>query len=335
MPSTALITGAYGYLGSVIRARLEHAGWETVALVRTPRPGDRAHAWRLGEDVDEAVWKGIDALVHCAYDMSARSRDDVWRINVEGSAHVVGAAARAGIQRLLVISSMSAYPGTSQLYGSAKLEVERRTLELGGIAIRPGLVYGPRPGGMAGTLLRLTRLPVVPVLTGGGRQFPVHEDDLARVVTSLLSAPNWTAEVFGVAQQDPMSLRDLLSALAAQEGRTCRFLPVPWQLAYAALRVAETLKLPLPVRSDSVAGLVRPAPSVPPSKARPDLTASLRTLDPRSRHRVGPGRGGKPDTRTSEGYSATVVHDAKETAEQAGQAGQAGQAEHDVDAAER
>ncbi len=330
MSPTAVITGAYGYVGSVLRSALDRAGWRTVALVRTPRPGDRAHAWRLGEDVDDEVWEGADAVVHAAYDMTVRTRDDIWRVNVEGSSRVLGSAARAGIRRLLVISSMSAYPGTSQLYGSAKLEIEQRAVELGGIALRPGLVYGSRPRGMAGTLLRLTRLPVVPVLTGGGSQFPVHEDDLAWVVTSLLSDPDWTAEVFGVAQQEPVSLRDLLSVLAAQESRTCRFLPVPWRLAYGALRAAETLGVPLPVRSDSVAGLVHPALSVPVSRARPDLAATLRPLGAPSRDRGDAGGGRQPGGMAR----GTVAGDRRHRGVH-GEEGTAEQAARDVDAGER
>ena len=108
MSPTALITGAYGYVGSVIRASLERAGWDTVALVRSPRPGDRAYAWRLGDDVDEGVWEGVDAVVHTAYDMSVRTRDDIWRVNVEGSARMLRAAPHSRVRRLLVISSMSA-----------------------------------------------------------------------------------------------------------------------------------------------------------------------------------------------------------------------------------
>ena len=64
------------------------------------------------------------------------------------------------MRRILVLSSMSAFEGTRQLYGRAKLAIETMTVASGGCALSPGLVYGERPGGMAGALRELTRLPV-------------------------------------------------------------------------------------------------------------------------------------------------------------------------------
>jgi nucleoside-diphosphate-sugar epimerase len=278
MPGRALITGAYGYLGSVIRSRLESGGWETTALVRRPRPGDRAASWRLDSSPGVAPFDGATALVHCAYDLAARTPDDVWRINVTGTAELLAAAKTHGVERLLVLSSMSAYPGTRQLYGRAKLAVEESTLAHGGVAIRPGLTYGEDPSGMAGALLKLTRLPLVPVIGRSAMQFPVHQDDLASVIEKVLESPDWLSEVFGVAQPDPVSFRGLLEALARQRGRTCRFVPIPWQLVYWALRLAELSPVRPPLRSDSVLGLVRPAPRVQPSRAFPDMLTQLRPL---------------------------------------------------------
>jgi nucleoside-diphosphate-sugar epimerase len=275
----AVITGAYGYLGSLIRRRLDAAGWSTRALVRSPHPGDRASRWSLGEPPPEDALQQADALVHCAYDFRPRDAAGIWRENVEGSRTLLRAAKAHGVPRLLVLSSMSAYEGTTQVYGRGKLALEAATLELGGIAVRPGLVYGDAAGGMAGTLGRLTHLPLVPMIAGSARQFPVHDADLAGAVVHILEAPTWTPEVIGVAQPSSVTFRELVAALAAREGRSCRFVPVPWQAVYWTLRIAEAVGLPVPLRSDSVLGLVRPAPHVPVSSAFPDLLGSLRLID--------------------------------------------------------
>jgi len=280
MRRTAVITGAYGYLGSRVRARLDDAGWTTAALVRSPRDGDHAAAWSLGERPPETALAGADALVHCAWDFGARGRSEVWRTNVEGSALLLREADRLGVPRLLVLSSMSAYAGTRQLYGRAKLAVEDIVIGLGGIAVRPGIVYGPEPGGMAGTLEKLTRMPVVPIFGGSARQFPVHEDDLTRAIVDILERAEWQPEAFGIAQLDAVSFRDLLGALAGRDGRRCRFVRVPWRMVHVSLRAVELAGAGalLPLRSDSVLGLVRPAPFVPPSVAFPGLCESLRRL---------------------------------------------------------
>jgi nucleoside-diphosphate-sugar epimerase len=285
LPGTALVTGAYGYLGSLIRARLDAAGWTTTALVRTPRSGDAAVPWSLDAPPPESALASCDALVHCAYDFEPRSGEEVWAVNVAGSARLIEAAARAGVPRVLVVSSMSAYEGTEQIYGRAKLAIEQATLETGGIAIRPGLVWGDDARGMVGTLRSLARLPVLPDFGPSARQFPVHEDDLADAVAEILGAPGWTPEVFGIAQPRPVDFRTVLLAMADCGGR--RFVRVPWRAVYGVLALAEKLRLS-PVRADSILGLVRPAPDVPRSAAFPDLAAGMRELAPTSRTYVQP-----------------------------------------------
>lgn len=280
MAGKVLITGAYGYLGTVIRTRLTEAGWATSALVRNPRDGDLAERWSLSDPPDEELLRSCDALVHCAYDFGPRSRADVWDVNVHGSARLLEAAEAAGVGRVVVISSMSAYAGTAQIYGQAKLAIERVTVEKGGIAIRPGLVWGSEPRGMAGTLRKLAGLPILPDLGPAAQQYPVHDDDVARVVAEILGSPDWRPEVFGVAQAEAISFRALLMALAPDDRRR-RFLRVPWQSIYGALVVAERLGIG-DMRADSILGLVRPAPSVPASTAFPELQQTLRKLEPRA-----------------------------------------------------
>lgn len=277
------ITGAYGYVGSVIRCRLEDAGWETTALVRRPAPHDRAIRWDLESPADNVDFASCTALVHCAYDFGARGRDHIWRTNVNGSEALLHAAQQAGVERILVISSMSAYPGTQQLYGLAKLAIESSTVAHGGVAIRLGLTYGDQPRGLVGTLLALMRLPAVPIIGRNSHQFPLHEDDLAVAVERILTAREWGSEVFGVAQRQPVAFQAFLRMLGAQHARSCHFLPVPWQLVYGALRAAELLRIRLPLRSDSVLGLVRPAPDVPESNVFRDALLGLRSIDPPTR----------------------------------------------------
>jgi nucleoside-diphosphate-sugar epimerase len=134
---------------------------------------------------------------------------------------------------------------------------------------------------MAGTLRRLAKLPVLPDLGPGARQFPVHEEDLARAVVEILDSPGWTSEVFGVAQPRAVDFRSVLLALADDDGRRRRFVRVPWQALYGVLVAAEKLRVS-PVRADSILGLVRPAPDVPPSLAFPDLGMTMRELGPSS-----------------------------------------------------
>ncbi|MGI8829883.1 MAG: NAD-dependent epimerase/dehydratase family protein [Candidatus Limnocylindria bacterium] len=275
----AIVTGASGYLGSRVAAALERNGWRVERLVRSPaadRPTERL--FRLGDPVDGDL--AADLLVHAAYDFTVHRRADIWRVNVDGTSSLLEAARAAGVGRIVVLSTMSAYRGTGQLYGRAKLAIEEITAASGGVAVRPGLVYGPRAGGMLGALQRAMRLPVVPLVAPSARQFPVHEDDLVAAIVAIATAERLPPGPIGIAQPTPVTFREILATIASDQGLHPRYVRVPWQLVYLAMRSAETVGLRLQFRADSLLGLVRPAPSVPQPEALAALGVRLRDFGP-------------------------------------------------------
>ncbi len=138
--------------------------------------------------------------------------------------------------------------------------------------VRPGLVYGPAWGGMAGTLRRLAALPVLPDFGSAARQFTVSQDDFASAMVALAAAEGVPAVPVGIAHPEAVGFAQLLAAFAASAGhRAPHFVPVPPTAAYRMLRALEVLRVQLPVRADSLLGLSRPAPEVP----NPDVVAGL------------------------------------------------------------
>ena len=258
------ITGASGYLGSVLVSAFGSVGYAVRRLVRSPVPGSGDRFFELNSVGRSTALDGVDLLVHCAYDMALTSRSDIWQSNVFGTAALFDQALSRGVRRTIALSSMSAYPGTRQLYGRAKLAIEVAALERGMRVVRPGLVYGAGWGGMAGTLRRLAALPVLPDFGAHARQFTVSERDLAAAVVALAGAERVPAVPVGVAHPDAVPFTELLASFAITLGRPPpRFVPTPGMAAYGALRAAELLRVQLPVRADSLLGLVRPATHVP------------------------------------------------------------------------
>lgn len=262
----AAVTGAGGYLGSQICDTLESRGWQVIRLSGSQA---QSHGQVVSYDlaapitaqVSEAL-QSADALIHAAYDLSLTSSADIWRVNVEGTRRLLKAAKEAATGRIIVLSSMSAYAGTSQLYGRAKLDIEAITVESGGCAVRPGLVHSKQAGGMAGSMRKLTTLPIVPVIAGGAGVYTVWEEDLMEAIALLASATTLEPGTISLAHPNKVTLADLLSTFAAQENRRCRFVPVPWQLVYWLLRSGELMRLHLPFRADSLLGLVHTAPGL-------------------------------------------------------------------------
>jgi nucleoside-diphosphate-sugar epimerase len=256
--SRAAITGASGYVGSAIARCFRAHGWEVVELGRRGAP-----PYELGKDL-ALEWTGVDALVHCAWDFRLTRREDIERVNVRGSVKLLEAAVKRGV----FISSLSCFEGCRSLYGQGKLAVEREALRLGFAVVRPGLVYGDRPGGMMGALEKAVKAsPLVPLIGDGSYpQYPVHEEDLAELVFALCQR-NPPPEPLSAASGEAIPFRELLRRIAARHGRNPAFIPVPWPLILAGLKTMEVVGLNPPFRSDSLTGFVFQNP-------RPDFEAA-------------------------------------------------------------
>lgn len=251
------VTGASGYVGGAIAQRFEAHGHTVLRFSRRACEGE----WRsfsLDDDPDAIAWDGIDALVHAAYDFSPRTWQEAEVRNVLPSCALITAARRAGVRHIVFISTLSAFDGCRSLYGKAKLAIEKEALAAGVTVIRPGLVWGEKPGGMMGSLQKIvSALPLVPYLCGGGglRQYLVHEEDLAEsVVRSASCEP--AREPISVAHPASLTFCEVLTGIAAKRKLRRMFLPVPWSFAMAGLKLAEACGIPLPFRSDSLTGLV-------------------------------------------------------------------------------
>jgi nucleoside-diphosphate-sugar epimerase len=155
---------------------------------------------------------------------------------------------------------MSAFPGCRSNYGKIKLQVETAFSNAGGMILRPGLIWGDKPGGMVGTLDGLVkRLRLVPMIGSGKHPlFLVHVDDLAELIRRIFEAPEFPAgAILTAAYDEAVPLRRILEVRARRLGLTRTFVPVPWQFVWLALRCMETVAPGgTGPRSDSVLGFI-------------------------------------------------------------------------------
>ena len=70
------------------------------------------------------------------------------------------------------------------------------------------------------------------MIAGGAGLYTVHEDDLMTAIVALAQAETLQPKAIPVAHPTPVALPDMLEAFAAQEGRRCLLVPVPWQSVY-------------------------------------------------------------------------------------------------------
>jgi nucleoside-diphosphate-sugar epimerase len=259
---TAAVTGANGYVGSRLRDHLSQQGWTVHSLVRglggEAPPTGASIPFTLDDGVDSAKLHGIDVLVHCAYDFRATRWDEIRRTNVEGSRRLFKAASEAGVRRIILISTMSAYEGCASMYGRAKLEIERCAVEHGAAVVRPGLVYGRGAEGMVGALDRFVRVSRVAPVFGGGKQtlFLAHQGDLARLVHVLCCEPEPPQRPVVAACENGITFKEILRTLARSRKRELLFVPAPWRVAWLLLRSAEAVGIRVRLRSDSLVSLL-------------------------------------------------------------------------------
>ena len=278
------ITGASGYVGSVVARWFANQGWKVFALTRGDNSGLYPQIpFSLDSMLEPKVFEanGIRTLIHCAYDFRPVDWSSIRRTNVEGSTRLLQSAKQGGVRKIIFISSISAFAGCASLYGKAKLEIEAVVAKVGGTIVRPGLIYGNTvSGGMFGALRSqvLTR-KVIPLLGSGEYpQYLLHEDDLCLLLESIADDRlSLTEGPLVAASIRPWPLKTLLLYLAQQEHKQIRLIRVPWRLAWMSIKFLEALGLHPKFRSDSIISLVHQDPS-PSFAAEANVGFSSRSL---------------------------------------------------------
>lgn len=235
------LTGATGIVGGFVAPALVAAGHDV-----DPLPG-----FRLGDAPDLSA---ADALIHLALAHApgryrggeGNDAAGFRRANLDGTLRLFDAAVRAGVGRIVFLSSRAVHdghppglladdlpPAPTTIYGQVKAEAEAAlaTLPVIGTSLRATGVYGPgRANKWAGLFADFrAATPVQPHVAT-----EIHGDDLAAAILRLLTAENPPATLN--AGDLILDRHDLLAQVAALTG--CRH-PLPPRADPAGLRVPE------------------------------------------------------------------------------------------------
>lgn len=109
-----LITGATGLVGMHLVQQLLKEGKQVKALYRNAIPAVEGVEWVKGDILDvpslaEAM-QGVKEVYHCAaiVSFSPKTKQQLFKTNIEGTANVVNACIEAGVQKLCFVSSVAA-----------------------------------------------------------------------------------------------------------------------------------------------------------------------------------------------------------------------------------
>ncbi|MDX8153834.1 NAD-dependent epimerase/dehydratase family protein [Patulibacter brassicae] len=214
-----LVTGAAGFIGAALTGALRGRGHEVVGVDRVADPGRGIVAGDVtAPEAWEDALRGCDVVVHAAAVVSnAVGLEDQWRVNVLGTSRVAAAAARAGVRRIVQLSSIRAFsdvgfpPGVTEEhpvrpdgnpYVDTKIAGEQVVLQahaagaIEACVVRPGDVYGP--GSRPWVLLPLeairARQFLLPAM-GRGAHSPVYVDDLVAGLVLAITRPAAAGQV--------------------------------------------------------------------------------------------------------------------------------------------
>lgn len=263
-----LLTGATGFVGSVLSQELAQAGYIVRAALRSERPvpaaiaekvvtGDLAAATGLA-----AALEGVEAVIHAAARThmlrdSPASAQRYLQVNTHATTRLAQAAAQAGVRRFIYLSSVKvngegsprAYtaddePHPQDAYGISKWLGEKGLWEaaaptdMEAAIVRSPLVYGP---GVGANFLRLMRWVdagwPLPFASIRNQRSLVSVWNLCDLLRRLLVHPAAPGRVWMVSDGEDLSTPQLIGQLATIMGRRVRLVPLP----ISALRAAATL----------------------------------------------------------------------------------------------
>ena len=231
------MTGATGLLGQALSRELLAGQWRVRGLVRLstaalPRgvqavSGDVTAPVSLAAAVDEC-----DAVFHCAAAVGDTvGAREMWRVNVDGTRHMLEAAIAAGVPRFIYASSVAVYGRRSGVYpedtplgdpgnpyGRTKAAAEKILLgdsPCTPIVVRPTNIYGPGDRHLLGRVVALLSSKRAALIDGGrGRLNLVYADDVAALMRAAAEAPA-PRPIYNVTGPDRITWRDFVDQLSS------------------------------------------------------------------------------------------------------------------------
>jgi nucleoside-diphosphate-sugar epimerase len=196
------------------------------------------------------------------------------RIRREGTANLVAAARAAGCERVIAHSiaflyrpdaapsaalrseADPAFVDAPEPFGAAVealLDLERQVLDIGGVVLRYGWLYGPgtwfAPDGHFTGEVRRRRYPIVG--SGEGVWSFVHVADAAAAATQ--AAESGATGIFNIVDDDPAPMREWLPTLARAVGARSPLRVPRWVARLAAGPVAAVMATRMPGASNAKA----------------------------------------------------------------------------------
>ncbi|MBE7502822.1 MAG: NAD(P)H-binding protein [Verrucomicrobiales bacterium] len=238
------VTGAFGYSGRYITARLLEAGHDVLTLTRSPgraNPfGDRVRAFPFHFEAPDQLretLRGVDALINTYW-----VRFDHRLFNhaeaVANTRTLFAAARDAGVRRVVHVSITNPDAASDLPYfrGKAELEHGLRGLGVSYCILRPTVLFGKEDVLINNIAWSLRHLPVVGLFGAGDyRLQPIYVDDLARVAAEQAGGDG--EQILEAIGPETFTYRELVTRVGEAIGVRRPLVALPPRLGYLACRL--------------------------------------------------------------------------------------------------
>lgn len=284
------VTGASGFVGRAVTALMCDEGHQVVSIVRRAGSSDSRslefvvanNNFQTLSDDDSGSLTGCEVLVHLAArvhimrDVDHDPLSAYRTVNVAGTLNVAKAAHRAGVRRIVFVSSVKALgereaghplvesdePAPTDPYGISKREAEVALLAFGRrtgmsvVVLRPPLVYGPGVKANFEKLLGAVHRNIPLPLDGiRAPRSMVYIGNLADAIKTVAMSERDLPRTLHVADGDDMTARQLVLFAAKFMGKRPRlfYVPAPVLILLGKIlgRSEQIERLVTPLRVDS------------------------------------------------------------------------------------
>lgn len=272
-PKHAFVTGGTGFTGGRLCEVLAARGWRVTALARPTSRTERLAACGariVTGDVTqrasfERALEAVDVVFHVAAAFrEAKLPDSAYTaVNVEGTRHVIEAAAAAGVGRVVHCSTIGVHGDTGRtpanedtpfappdFYCRSKAEGERLARELfakhglPGVVFRPVGIYGPGDTRFLKLFRGLARRRFVMIGSGDVLYHLTYVDDLCDGIVLCGEHPKAPGDVFILGGEGFVTLNELVAAVAQEVKGAPLPVRVPMPPVLAAAWLCEALCKP-------------------------------------------------------------------------------------------
>jgi uncharacterized protein YbjT (DUF2867 family) len=256
-----LITGASGYIGRHLVARLAAQGERPRCLVRNVRRAanilhvdkvELVHGDTTSPDSLETAVQGVDTIVHTAFitaDRKQSTGNNYEETNVRGTANVIQAAKKAGVKRIIVISGLGTKPDKPGSYMQGRYLAEKMIKESGldWTIIQPSVLFGKDAPFFKGLADLIHVSPAVPLIGCGKIMFqPIYVEDVVTVIIKVLEEPERTKnKTYTIGGPEYYSFTQIIDALLHAMHKKRLKVPAPTPLVGVGAAVMEAI-LPKP-----------------------------------------------------------------------------------------